>query len=132
LDDCRVLSYGSVEICPQLYLPLVGTQAFQQTDEFAARFGYRPTLGEWWNRDASDRFRDFRPSHALSADTCVRLMDILDTYFRGVREDGADEERAMDKERDVCRTVNRSKLEQRQVRAALWHILDEQDAVSSR
>jgi FKBP-type peptidyl-prolyl cis-trans isomerase FkpA len=132
LDECRVLSYGNVEICPQLYLPLVGTQAFQQTDEFAARFGYRPTLGEWWNRDASDRFRGFRPSHTLSADTCLRLMDILDTYFRGAREDGADEERVMDKERNVCGTVNRSKLEQRQVRAALWHILDEQDPASSR
>jgi hypothetical protein len=59
-------------------------------------------------------------------------MDILDTYFRGAREDGADEERVMDKERNVCGTVNRSKLEQRQVRAALWHILDEQDPASSR
>jgi len=42
LDECRVLSYRNVEICPQLYLPLVGTRAFEQTNEFGMRFGYKP------------------------------------------------------------------------------------------
>jgi hypothetical protein len=132
LDECRVLSYRNVEICPQLYLPLVGTRAFEQTDEFAARFGYRPNLGEWWNRDGSDRFAGLRPSRTLSVDTCVQLMHILDTYFEGGDGDAADEERPKSKERNVCRTVNRSKIEQRQVRADLWRILDKEDPTIPR
>jgi hypothetical protein len=132
LDECQVLSYGNVEICPQLYLPLVGTRAFEQTDEFGARCGYRPNLGEWWNRDGSDRFMGLRPSRNLSVDTCVQLIHILDTYFRGGDGDAADEERLASKERNVCRTVNRSKIEQRQVRADLWRILEEENAATSR
>ncbi|MGB8293798.1 MAG: FKBP-type peptidyl-prolyl cis-trans isomerase [Polyangia bacterium] len=124
LDECRVLFFGNVEICPQLYLPLLGTRAFEQTDEFAARFGYKPTLGKWWNRDGSDRFRGLRPSRTLSLDICVQLIDTLETYFRGARVDDADEERSESKEQNVCGTLNRSKLEQRQLRAALWRILD--------
>jgi radical SAM superfamily enzyme YgiQ (UPF0313 family) len=127
LDECRVLSYGNVEICPQLYLPLVGTRAFEQTEEFAVRFGYRSSLGEWWNRDGSDRFRGLRPSRTLSLDTCVRLIDILEVYFRGPNPQAADQERAVGKEWNVCGTVNRSKIEQRQVRAELWRILDQED-----
>ena len=61
LDECQVLSYGNVEICPQLYLPLVGTRAFEQTEEFGLRFGYKPNLGEWWNRDGSDHSRACAP-----------------------------------------------------------------------
>jgi hypothetical protein len=132
LDECRVLCYGNVEICPQLYLPLVGTRAFEQTDEFAARFGYKPNLGEWWNRDGSDRFAGLRPSRTLSVDTCVRLIDVLGTYFRGGGGDGADEERLASKELNVCRTVNRSKIEQRQLRAELWRILDEGNPTTSK
>jgi radical SAM superfamily enzyme YgiQ (UPF0313 family) len=128
LDECRVLSYGNVEICPQPYLPLVGTRAFEQTEEFAVRFGYRSSLGEWWNRDGSDRFRGLRPSRTLSLDTCVRLIDTLESYFRGPNRDAADQGRAVGKEWNVCGTVNRSKIEQRQVRAKLWRILDQEDA----
>jgi hypothetical protein len=132
LDECRVLRYGNVEICPQLYLPLVGTRAFEQTDEFAARFGYRSSLGEWWNRDGSDRFRGLCPSRTLSLDTCLRLIHILESYFRGPNRDGADEERAVGKEWNVCGTVNRSKIEQRQLRAELWRILDQENAPMPR
>lgn len=132
LDECRVLSYGNVEICPQLYLPLLGTRAFEQTDEFAARFGYKPNLGEWWNRDGSDRFAGLRPSRTLSLDTCVRVIHILDTYFRGGGGDGADQEPAGSKERNVCGTVNRSRLEQRHLRADLWRILDEEKPTTPR
>jgi peptidylprolyl isomerase len=128
LDECRVLSYRNVEICPQLYLPLVGTRAFEQTNEFGMRFGYKPNLGEWWNKDGSDRFAGLRPSHTLSVDTCVQLIQTLAAYFRGGNGDNADQEPAMGKERDVCGTLNRSKLERRQLRADLLRILDEGNA----
>jgi hypothetical protein len=62
----------------------------------------------------------------------VRLIQILDTYFRGAGGEGADEERDWGKERNVCGTMNRSKLEQRQVRADLWRILDEGNATIPR
>jgi len=128
LDECRVLSYRNVEICPQLYLPLVGTRAFEQTNEFGLRFGYKPNLGEWWNKDGSDRFAGLRPSHTLSVGTCVQLIQTLAAYFQGGNGDNADQESAMGKERDVCGTLNRSKLERRQLRADVWRILDEGNA----
>jgi hypothetical protein len=65
-------------------------------------------------------------------DTCVRLIDVLGTYFRGGGGDGADEERLASKELNVCRTVNRSKIEQRQLRAELWRILDEGNPTTSK
>ena len=124
LDECRVLSCGNVEICPQLYLPLVGTRAFEQTDEFAARFGYAPNLGEWWNRDGADRFAGLRPSRTLSLDTCERLRQTIEAYFRGADPDIPDQERGAGKQRDVCASLHRAKLEQRQLRADLSRILD--------
>jgi hypothetical protein len=57
----------------------------------------------------------------------VRLIDILESYFRGPNRDAADQEHAVRKEWNVCGTVNRSKIEQRQVRAELWRILDQED-----
>lgn len=128
LDDCRVLSYRNVEICPQLYLPLIGTRAFEQTEDFGRKFGYRPNIGEWWNRDASDRFEGFRPSRALAVDTCVRLIDVLANYFRGETDNSSDPESAFSKRPTVCGTVTRSKLEQHQLRSEIWRILDQQEA----
>jgi radical SAM superfamily enzyme YgiQ (UPF0313 family) len=123
IDECKILDYRNVEICPQLYLPLVGTSAFERTRAYADAFGYRPNQGEWWNREAADRFMGLRPSHSLSIETCLRLTHAIESYFRGAATEDSSEH-APGELTNMCATVNHSKLEQRKFRADLWDILE--------
>jgi FKBP-type peptidyl-prolyl cis-trans isomerase FkpA len=125
IDDCRVLSRNNVEICPQLYLPLIGTRACELTSEYAEHFGYRPNQDEWWNRNAADRFIGLRPSRTLSLETCSRLVHRIQCYYRGAAADSSTDEETVGKAFNLCETVNRSKFEQRRFRADLWRILDQ-------
>ncbi len=124
IDECKILVYPNVEICPQLYLPLVGTRAFERTRAYVDALGYRPNQGDWWNREAADRFMGLRPSRGLSIETCLRLTHAIECYFRGAAT-GDSAEDAQDEPPNMCATVNHSKLEQRKFRADLWEILEQ-------
>ena len=122
MDECRILSHNNVEMCPQLYLPLRGTRAFEQTRIYSERHGYHPSKGDWWNQDAADRFAGLRPSRGLSIETCSRLAQTIGAYYRA-SANGV-EEASSSKPTNHCATLNHSKLEQREFRAEIRRIID--------
>jgi radical SAM superfamily enzyme YgiQ (UPF0313 family) len=87
IDDCGVLEYPSVALLAQLFLPLQGTVASENLENYQAELGFQSGLLPWWEGDVADRYEGLRPSRDLAAEDCVAVINCLDGYYgrhRGV------------------------------------------------
>ncbi|MBI2893807.1 MAG: radical SAM protein [Deltaproteobacteria bacterium] len=115
LDDCDVLAHPNVVLVPQLYVPLMGTEAANRTDLDRAEHGFEPDPPAWWLTATSPPVGGSRPSRDLSIEDCARFAaPIWDYYFGDARVGSRGERPAI--------TV-KTKLQKRRLRARLEEAL---------